>query len=111
MFLVVFFFLYSHIITDTGLERETIKSFAHKVSSKDDEVRYESEFVVSASFGQIGAVLLENKHHKEVYLMNIVLDGFPSGPVHFTCNSWVHSKYDNPEKRIFFTHEVLNFLA
>ncbi|KAB1224785.1 Linoleate 13S-lipoxygenase 2-1, chloroplastic [Morella rubra] len=90
---------------NTGLERETIKSFAHKVSSKDDEVRYESEFVVSASFGQIGAVLLENKHHKEVYLMNIVLDGFPSGPVHFTCNSWVHSKYDNPEKRIFFTHE------
>ncbi|KAL0006657.1 hypothetical protein SO802_008159 [Lithocarpus litseifolius] len=40
-----------------------------------------------------------------MYLNNIVLKGFPNGPLHFTCNSWVHSKYDNPHKRIFFTNK------
>lgn len=91
---------------DTGLERETIKAYAHKVSQKDDEVKYEGIFVVPASFGQVGAVLLENEHHKEMYLSNIVLEGFPNGPLHFTCNSWLHSKYDNPHKRIFFNNKV-----
>ncbi|GMY22297.1 linoleate 13S-lipoxygenase 2-1, chloroplastic-like [Fagus crenata] len=90
---------------NTGLERETIKAYAHKVSHKDDEVKYEGIFVVPASFGQVGAVLLENEHHKEMYLSNIVLEGFPNGPLHFTCNSWLHSKYDNPHKRIFFNNK------
>ena len=91
---------------DTGLERETIKAYAHRVSHKSDEVKYESSFAVPASFKKVGAILLENEHHKEMYLNNIVLEGFPNGPLHFTCNSWVHSKYDNPHKRIFFTNKV-----
>lgn len=91
---------------DTGLERETIKAYAHRVSHKSDEVKYESSFAVPASFGKVGAILLENEHHKEMYLNNIVLEGFPNGPLHFTCNSWVHSKYDNPHKRIFFNNKV-----
>ena len=91
---------------DTGLERETIKAYAHRVSHNSDEVKYESSFAVPASFKKVGAILLENEHHKEMYLNNIVLEGFPNGPLHFTCNSWVHSKYDNPHKRIFFTNKV-----
>ncbi|KAL4601271.1 hypothetical protein ACB092_11G259800 [Castanea dentata] len=90
---------------NSGLERETIKAYAHRVSHKSDEVKYESSFAVPASFGKVGAILLENEHHKEMYLNNIVLEGFPNGPLHFTCNSWVHSKYDNPHKRIFFTNK------
>ncbi|KAM3734142.1 hypothetical protein ACB098_11G191800 [Castanea mollissima] len=90
---------------NTGLERETIKAYAHRVSHKSDEVKYESSFAVPASFGKVGAIVLENEHHKEMYLNNIVLEGFPNGPLHFTCNSWVHSKYDNPHKRIFFTNK------
>ena len=52
---------------DTGLERETIKAYAHRVSHKSDEVKYESSFAVPASFGKVGAILLENEHHKEMY--------------------------------------------
>ncbi|KAK7849539.1 linoleate 13s-lipoxygenase 2-1 [Quercus suber] len=91
---------------NTGLERETIKAYAHGVSHKSDEVKYESSFAVPASFGKVGAILLENEHHKEMYVNNIILEGFPNGPLYFTCNSWVHSKYDNPHKRIFFTNKV-----
>ncbi|KAF5941400.1 hypothetical protein HYC85_022567 [Camellia sinensis] len=57
-------------------------------------------------YGEIGAVLVENEHHKEMYLKQIVFHGFPpGGPVHVTCNSWVASKFDNPHKRIFFTNK------
>ncbi|MFS7899550.1 putative linoleate 13S-lipoxygenase [Helianthus anomalus] len=34
-----------------------------------------------------------------MFFKNIVLNN----GVTFTCESWVHSKYDNSEKRIFFT--------
>ncbi|MCE7766511.1 hypothetical protein GQL56_28175, partial [Pseudomonas putida] len=32
-------------------------------------------------------------------------DGFPHGIVNIACNSWVHSKFDDPEERIFFTNK------
>ncbi|KAK6925691.1 Lipoxygenase, C-terminal [Dillenia turbinata] len=40
-----------------------------------------------------------------MYLKDMVLDvdGHPGGPITVICNSWVHSKFDNPEKRVFFT--------
>ncbi|KAI3421632.1 uncharacterized protein J3R85_011982 [Psidium guajava] len=40
-----------------------------------------------------------------MHLKDIVLDGFVAGPVSITCNSWVHSKFDNPQKRVFFTNK------
>ncbi|GMH00077.1 hypothetical protein Nepgr_001916 [Nepenthes gracilis] len=86
-----------------GLEKEPIKGYVHRISADQEEVKYGAELVVPPGFGEVGAVLVENEHHKEMYLRNIVLDGFPSGSVSFTCNSWIHSKFDNPEKRIFFT--------
>ena len=72
----------------------------------NDTTNYEAKFVIPAEFGEVGAILVENEHHKEMYLKDIVLDGLPFGSLHFTCNSWVHSKFDNPEKRIFFTNRV-----
>ncbi|KAI6669508.1 hypothetical protein NL676_004393 [Syzygium grande] len=89
----------------TGQEKGTIKGYAHKKSQNKDVVTYECEFKVGEEFGQVGAILVENEHHKEMHLKDIVLDGFVSGPLSITCNSWVHSKFDNPQKRIFFTNK------
>ncbi|KAG6682900.1 hypothetical protein I3842_13G164700 [Carya illinoinensis] len=40
-----------------------------------------------------------------MYLKDITLNGFPNGPVNFTCDSWVHSKDDYPYKRVFFANK------
>lgn len=89
------------------MEKGTIKGYARKVRHEKEEVIYESEFIVPAGFGEVGAILVENEHHKEMFLNNIVLDGLHNGPIHINCSSWVHSKFDNPKKRIFFTYKVL----
>ncbi|KAM2719423.1 hypothetical protein EV2_040722 [Malus domestica] len=89
----------------TGLEKETVKGYAHNASHKDNEVVYESTFTIPAGFGDIGAVQIENEHHEEIFIKSIDLDGFPNGTVNIPCNSWVHSKSDNPQKRIFFTNK------
>ncbi|KMT14427.1 hypothetical protein BVRB_4g072050 [Beta vulgaris subsp. vulgaris] len=41
-----------------------------------------------------------------MYIKDIVHEGLLQGVVKITCESWVHSKFDNPEKRIFFTNKV-----
>ncbi|RLN07160.1 lipoxygenase 2.3, chloroplastic-like [Panicum miliaceum] len=92
----------SELDPKTGLEKERVTAFAHKTLV---EGRYEAEFQVPASFGPVGAVLVENEHHKETFIREIklVTGGDTSSAVTFDCNSWVHSKFDNPEKRVFFT--------
>ncbi|KDP43421.1 hypothetical protein JCGZ_16708 [Jatropha curcas] len=92
---------------NTGLEKETVKSYAHIQlgTNKPGKGKLEAKFNVPAGFGEVGAVLIENEHHKEVFIESIVLDGFPNGPVTVSCNSWAHSKHDNPKKRIFFTNK------
>lgn len=72
-------------------------------------MKYETKFTVPAGFGAVGAVLVENQHHKEIFLKDIVLEGFPDGPVNVECDSWAHSKYDDSKKRIFFANKVLFF--
>ncbi|KAL6628990.1 hypothetical protein ACP70R_028755 [Stipagrostis hirtigluma subsp. patula] len=97
----------SEVDPKTGLEKPPVTGFAHKTLI---EGRYEATFQVPASFGPVGAVLVENEHHKEMFIKEIKLitGGDESTAVTFDCNSWVHSKFDNPEKRIFFT--VKSFL-
>nr|XP_016452775.1 PREDICTED: linoleate 13S-lipoxygenase 2-1, chloroplastic-like [Nicotiana tabacum] len=90
----------------TGIKKPSIKTFARRGRDVDGDTHYEADFVIPEDFGEVGAILVENEHHKEMYVKNIVIDGFPHGIVHITCNSWVHSKFDNPEKRIFFTNKV-----
>ncbi|KAI8526272.1 hypothetical protein RHMOL_Rhmol13G0296000 [Rhododendron molle] len=88
----------------TELEKENIKGYARKVSQDDDEVKYESDFEVGADFGEIGAVLVENEHHKEMHLKTITLEGLLNGNLIINCNSWVSPKSEeNVEKRVFFT--------
>ncbi|KAE8710609.1 Linoleate 13S-lipoxygenase 2-1 [Hibiscus syriacus] len=89
----------------TGREKKTIKGYAGQVSKESDDVKYEAKFEVPAGFGEVGAVIVENEHHREVYLQEIVLDDFHNAPVNVKCASWVHSKFDNPQKRVFFTNK------
>ncbi|CAI0450249.1 unnamed protein product [Linum tenue] len=96
----------SELDPKTELEKPTLQSFAHKGGGGkvvDGEVSYEAEFEVPAGFGAVGAIVVENEHHKEMFLRNIVLEGFPSGPVSFACDSWIHSKFTDKRKRVFFT--------
>jgi lipoxygenase len=95
-----------YLFEETGLEKDTIQAYAHKVGKGDEGVKYETSFEVPIDFGEVGAVLVENEHHGEMFLEDIVINGFPHGPVNVTCRSWVHSKLDNPSKRVFFANKV-----
>ncbi|KAK7262558.1 hypothetical protein RJT34_30132 [Clitoria ternatea] len=89
----------------SGLEKEKLKDFAHRTQHSSQEVKYLAEFEVPPDFGEVGAIFVENEHHSEMFIKDIVLDGFLTGPVTFTCESWVHSKFVNPVKRVFFPNK------
>ncbi|PRQ35260.1 putative linoleate 13S-lipoxygenase [Rosa chinensis] len=97
--------LSAHLDPKTGLEKEPVTGFAHRSRRLEGEIIYETDFKVPLDFGEVGAILIENEHHKEMHLKDIVLDGLPNSPVLLSCNSWIHSKYDNPAKRVFFTNK------
>ena len=90
----------------TKSEKKTIKADAHRAVKKEDEVKYEATFELPADFGKVGAVIVENESHKEVFVKEIVIDGLSDGTVNLSCDSWIHSKHDNPVNRIFFSDEV-----
>ncbi|KAJ0671342.1 putative linoleate 13S-lipoxygenase [Helianthus annuus] len=86
---------------DSKGNQKTVKAYA-RYNALDLDISvytYKCDFDVPEDFGEIGAVLVENEYSKKMFFKNIVLNN----GVTFTCESWVHSKYDNPEKRIFFT--------
>ncbi|EEF48846.1 linoleate 13S-lipoxygenase 2-1, chloroplastic [Ricinus communis] len=89
----------------TGSEKPTIKGYAHKKDEKGSEIIYEADLEVEGSFGQVGAILVENEHHKEMFVKDIALEGFITGTVNISCNSWVHAKNDNKRKRVFFANK------
>uniref|UniRef100_A0A0D9VDA6 Lipoxygenase n=1 Tax=Leersia perrieri TaxID=77586 RepID=A0A0D9VDA6_9ORYZ len=92
----------SELDAKTGKEKEKVSAFAHKTMKEEI---YEAEFEVPATFGPVGAVLVENEHHREMFIKEIrlVTGTDDSSAITFDCNSWVHSKFDNPELRVFFT--------
>ncbi|MBA0731603.1 hypothetical protein Golax_004518 [Gossypium laxum] len=94
----------------TGLEKERVEAFADRVGHKGEDIEYEAEFQVGREFGEIGAVCVENEHHEEMYVDEILIHGFPKGPVKVKCASWVHSKYEDPHNRVFFTNKTPNGL-
>ncbi|KAE8037062.1 hypothetical protein FH972_009687 [Carpinus fangiana] len=98
-------FVSAELDSRTGLEKETIKAYAQWTSKEENEVKYESSFEIPEDFGEVGAILVENGHQKEMFFKDIILNGFPYGPLHINCNSWVHSKNDNPRKRVFFANK------
>ncbi|KAM0065258.1 putative linoleate 13S-lipoxygenase [Helianthus debilis subsp. tardiflorus] len=90
----------------TGLLKDTIKDYAHRTGQKADDVTYLAEFEVPEDFGTIGAIKIENEHHKEVFVESVVIEGSAIGPITVQCESWVQSKFNNPEGRVFFVDKV-----
>ncbi|XP_076896587.1 linoleate 13S-lipoxygenase 2-1, chloroplastic-like [Bidens hawaiensis] len=90
----------------TGLEKPTLKDYAHRTGKEKDDVTYLAEFEVPEDFGTIGAIKLENDYHKEVFVESVVIEGSPNGPITVQCESWVHSKFSNKETRVFFVDKV-----
>ncbi|KAM7280444.1 hypothetical protein ACFE04_007578 [Oxalis oulophora] len=88
----------------TGKEKATIKGYARRSGLKNGDVLYEAEFTVPNDY-EVGAILVENEHHKEIHLHDIIIDGFPYGTIHFQCDSWVQPKNDCPQKRVFFSNK------
>lgn len=85
-------------------KQKTVKVYA-RYEALDFDINvytYKCDFDNLEDFGEIGPVLVENEYNKKMFLKTIVLNN----NVAFTCESWVASKYDNPEKRIFFTDKV-----
>lgn len=88
---------------DSKGKLKTVKDYARYegIDFKTGEYKYKLNFDVPDNFGEIGAVLVENEYSKKMFFKDIVLNN----DVTFSCNSWVHAKCDNPEKRIFFTNK------
>ena len=75
-----------------------------KKDVKAERVVYTAEFAVDAGFGEPGAVTVLNRHQREFYIESIVVEGFPPGPAHFTCNSWVQPTRVRRDRRVFFSN-------
>ncbi|KAF3777471.1 Linoleate 13S-lipoxygenase 2-1 [Nymphaea thermarum] len=97
----------SELNPENGKEKESIKAWAHKGKKADGVQKYEAKLEVEGGFGEVGAVLITNVHHTEMYFKEIELSGLPEGDVHITCNSWVHAQKDNPHNRVFFNRSYL----
>ncbi|XP_062191781.1 probable lipoxygenase 8, chloroplastic [Phragmites australis] len=103
----------SELDAETGQEKPTIRSYAHKVADNDDDVvTYEADFDVPAGFGAVGAVLVSNELHTEMFLEDVKLssadDGDDAPVLAIRCNSWVQPKSGDdaaPEKRVFFANK------
>ncbi|XP_051141928.1 linoleate 13S-lipoxygenase 2-1, chloroplastic [Andrographis paniculata] len=90
----------------TGKEKETIKGYARKKDEDDGKVYYEVDFKVPSHFGEIGAIMVENEHHREMFLRNVFLEGsYVGGKIDISCESWIHPKSENPEDRVFFCNK------
>ncbi|KAJ9555431.1 hypothetical protein OSB04_010045 [Centaurea solstitialis] len=65
--------------------------------------KYKFEFEAPMDYGEIGALLVQNKLHKERFIKKIDLDLDYGDLLIFNCESWVHSVKDDTSRRIFFT--------
>uniref|UniRef100_A0A803KUV7 Lipoxygenase n=2 Tax=Chenopodium quinoa TaxID=63459 RepID=A0A803KUV7_CHEQI len=69
-----------------------------------NEAEFNANFNIPEDFGEVGAISITNEQKTEVFIKNIVLD-LRSGKSEFTCNSWVASKNDDPQPRVFFSNK------
>ncbi|MED6151465.1 hypothetical protein PIB30_082813 [Stylosanthes scabra] len=91
----------------------TIKGYNVQKTNENEnnEVIYEALFEVPPEFGEVGAILVENEQHEELFLKSIVIDGFNNnnnnnGSLNFTCDSWIQPKSsDKASKRVFFSNK------
>lgn len=85
--------------------RSALVGWFEKKDVKTERVVYTADFTVDGSFGEPGAVTVLNRHQREFFIESIVVEGFPSGPAHFTCNSWVQPTRVDRNPRVFFTNK------
>ncbi|CAL5043183.1 unnamed protein product [Urochloa decumbens] len=96
-------FFSSELDPKTGKEMRT-QPHAASYSRMDGAGSFVYEVTVpSSSFGDVGAVVVENHYSSEVFISGIEVQ-HPNGAVNFNCSSWVtcHAGYN---KRIFFPLE------
>lgn len=94
---------------ETPLDKKPVEGAAKLnifLEKDPNETKYEAKLQVPNNFGEVGAILVTNEHRREMLIKDITIEGLPQGIVKVHCESWVHSKYDNPEPRIFFTNKV-----
>ncbi|KAL5219819.1 hypothetical protein ABZP36_024532 [Zizania latifolia] len=100
----------SELDAKTGTEKQTVRSYAHKVDDDDHGVvTYEADFDVPAGFGPIGAVIVTNELRQEMFLEDVDLTADDSALLSIRCNSWVQPKSGEdegtPAKRVFFANK------
>ncbi|KAK1586522.1 hypothetical protein Q3G72_003416 [Acer saccharum] len=90
----------------TGSEKATVKDFADRDNFANDgfDITYRAEFKVPLDFGEVGAIYVKSNQDFEFFLKDVVLEGFPNGPINITCESWIQPK-SVEEKRVFFTYK------
>jgi len=86
-------------------KKSRLVGWFEKRDVKAELVVYTAEFTVDADFGDPGAVTVLNRHQREFFIESILVEGFPSGPAHFTCNSWVQPTRVDSTPRVFFTNK------
>ncbi|KAK1297827.1 hypothetical protein QJS10_CPB14g00485 [Acorus calamus] len=93
--------------TATGTEKKKVTGYLQRDllvnlnDLKDNVMTYEGELKLYKGFGEIGAILVNNQHHREMFIKTVVLS-VNGDKVTFTCNSWVHANSDSKEQRVFF---------
>ncbi|KAJ9558916.1 hypothetical protein OSB04_013530 [Centaurea solstitialis] len=90
----------------TGIQKPTIPDYAYRLGRKADDLQYLAEFEVPETFGSIGAIYIQNEHHKEMFVESVLLEGLAIGPVSVSCESWLQPKSVAKSKRIFFLDKV-----
>lgn len=90
------------------MEKETLPAYARRASKEGNLITYEATFEVGEDFGSIGGVFATNDQSKEMFVKDIKFEtSNPNATLPtLTCNSWVASKSDDQEKRLFFTNKV-----
>ncbi|KAL1209796.1 Lipoxygenase 2 [Cardamine amara subsp. amara] len=88
----------------TGMEKDPVEDYAQRVWFEEPDEKYECEFEMPEDFGVVGAIRVQNQHHREMFIKEMELE-LPSGSVTFTCESWVTPKSIDPSKRIFFSNK------
>ncbi|KAJ9555702.1 hypothetical protein OSB04_010316 [Centaurea solstitialis] len=102
---LIYFFSYDD---EASGERKTVKAEKSatyvKLNDKQTIFKYECNFKIPKGFGNIGGILMQNVHHKDTYIKNIVLHD-ATHKVKLTCESWIHTIHENTNERIFFSNE------
>ncbi|KAF8117909.1 hypothetical protein N665_0008s0247 [Sinapis alba] len=90
--------------TRTLMEKKPVEDYAQRVWFETPDEKYECVFDMPEDFGTVGAIRIQNQHHREIFIKDMELE-LPSGTVTFACHSWISPKSVDPTKRIFFSNK------